>query len=138
MKRTVTITFVIAILAFFLMAQKAESEMIVLGTAFQQTLVPVGGGDPGCWWCFPEFEYIYWEAPYELINLEWFNPESGRWQLIADDRTDIHGQFFFNIPPPPVEISPQFRVYIPGNPPSEDFDWFYGDPAFCLDYYFWF
>ena len=138
MKRTVTFTFVIAILAFFLMAQKAESEMIVHGTAFQQTLIPVGGGDPGCWWCIPNFEYIYWEAPNELINLEWFNPESGRWQLIADDRTNVHGQFFFDIPPPPLELSRLFRVYIPGNWPSEEFHWFYGEPPFYLDYYFWF
>ncbi len=133
MKRTVTVTIVIAILAFFLMAQKAEAQLVVEGEAYQQTLVPVGGGNPWCWWCPMEFEYIWWEAGNELVLLEWFSPDG--WIVADSDITSEYGHFMlYNS----GIYEGQFRIYIAGNPPSYDFDWMPGYPPMWIEYCFWF
>jgi len=137
MKRNLVITVVLAIFFLFGIAQKGNSEIIAYGTVWYQTLVFDGGGDSWFWWSMPSFHVEEWEAQNVLINLEWLNPETGRWQLIADDRTNVHGHYVFDVPPPDTNLSDQFRIYVPGNQ-SEQFDWRIGYPAHEMAYYIWF
>ena len=130
MKRTVTITFVIAILAFFLIAQKAHSYDIAYGTAWQQTLV-ITGWTP---WGFPQFHYEEHRAVNVIIHLEWYHPEEG-WIAIADVRTNGDGEYYFWHP----DIdNGEFRIIIYRNPPSPVFHWQHPQPPELMDYYFWF
>ena len=131
MKRSLTVTVVIAILAFFLMAQKAHSYDIAYGTAWQQSFI-ITGWTP---WGFPELEYVELRAVNVIVHLEWFNPDEMCWIPLADTRTNGDGEYYFWHPD--VDHG-EFRIVIYGNPPSPVFHWQHPQSPELMDYYFWY
>ena len=130
MKRTATITVVIVILAFFLMAQKAHSFEIAHGVAFKQTLVVVGWTP----WGFPELEYVEFPAANVRVNLEWESPRSV-WIVVDDVITNEEGEFLLTHP---TLEDGNFRIRVGTNPPSYIFHWHHPQPPEWIEYYYWF
>ena len=130
MKRTATITVILAILAFFLMAQKAHCFEIAHGVAYKQTLVIVGWTS----WGFPELEYVEFPAANVRVNLEWESPR-GVWVVVDDVITNEEGEFLLTHPTLEDGV---FRISVGSNPPSYVFHWNHPQPPEWIEYYYWF
>ena len=128
MKRTATLTVVLAIMAFFMVAQKAHSFDIVQGFAYKQTLIITGVNPMGFW----EFEVLTLPAEGAQIKLD-METERG-WIEVADTEVDPDG--YFLISHPLIEDG-VFRVRVGSNPPSYIFHWNHAMPTEWMEYYYW-
>ncbi|HHE38718.1 MAG TPA: hypothetical protein ENL20_09120 [Candidatus Cloacimonetes bacterium] len=101
MKRTVTITFVIAILAFFLMAQALNANTdIAEGIVTRYEIEIIGPElpleDPYQWYFEPiQFEVVEVPAYGVTLNLEVLNPENGQWIFCGYSNTNSGGYYYF-------------------------------------------
>ncbi|MBC8386103.1 MAG: hypothetical protein H8E57_11360 [Candidatus Cloacimonetes bacterium] len=128
MKRTSVVAVILAVLAFFVVAQKAYSFDIVGGYAYKETLI-ITGTTP---WGFWQFEVLTLPAEGAQIKLDMETPRG--WIEVADDEVGPDGDFLISHP---LIEDGVFRVRVGTNPPSYVFHWNHSMPTEWMEYYYW-
>ena len=129
MKRSLTLTFVLAIFMLFGMAQKAYSQNVVCGTVYQWQLF---GGI--IWSPFPpyfqnDFEWI--PVPVQtILHLQLFIENTGEWLEVDDRWSQTDGGFCMMGPNLPAG---HYRLFVTGYEPVEF--WFDGMNIVIMDYH---